>query len=179
MQKAVNHPYEDERVSILQERGLTKIENNSAFNAITEKAAKKLNIKIVVVSIVDVDSEIYISAVGESRECGPRDISFCGHALLAEDVFICENTLLDDRFKDNPYVINSPYIRFYAGMRLLDHKTGLPLGVFCVKDTRPRKFSLEELATFLEFAARVEALLQSPGCAKDAQLCINSTTSPS
>ena len=79
---------------------------------------------------------------------------------MAHDVFICEDALADDRFRDNPHVVNAPYIRFYAGMRLLDRESGLPIGVFCIRDIAPRKLETEAFGRFMEFAAQAEAMLQ-------------------
>jgi GAF domain-containing protein len=91
----------------------------------------------------------------ETKE-GSRDISFCGHALLSEFIFIIEDTKLDPRFVDNPYVTGSPFIRFYAGMRLLDYQTKQPIGVFCIKDIKPRKLSVTDIDAFIELANRAE-----------------------
>src|ERR1039458_4012305 len=39
---------------------------------------------------------------------------------------------------DNPMVTDPPYIRFYAGIALLEKDTNQAIGVFCVKDVKPR-----------------------------------------
>jgi len=62
----------------------------------------------------------------------------------------------DPRFADNPYVINPPYIRFYAGIALRDKLTKFPIGVFCIKDTKPRELSIEDVAKLISFGQRAE-----------------------
>jgi GAF domain-containing protein len=53
-------------------------------------------------------------------------------------------------------VIGFPFIRFYAGVALFDHKTHQPIGVFCVKDTKPKKLTVEEIAIIVDLAERAE-----------------------
>ena len=92
---------------------------------------------------------------------GPRNVAFCSWALLSTEIFIVEDTLEDERFKDNPYVIGSPFIRFYAGFAIKDAVSGLPVGVFCIKDIRPRKLSMDELGVLFELAKKAEVLVNS------------------
>ena len=87
---------------------------------------------------------------------GVRAASFCGHALLSKNILIIEDTLKDPRFADNPMVVGFPFIRFYAGIALYDYKTRQPVGVFCVKDTKPRKFNTKEVGIIIDLADRAE-----------------------
>ena len=70
-----------------------------------------------------------------------------------------EDTLKDERFKDNPMVVGKPYIRFYAGVALHD-QAGISIGIFCIKDTKPRSLSPGELSMLLDFAVRAEKELR-------------------
>ena len=53
-------------------------------------------------------------------------------------------------------VVGFPFIRFYAGVALFDYKTGQSVGVFCVKDTKPRKFTIEQIGIVIDLADRAE-----------------------
>lgn len=161
MEKPQKHPEEKRRLEVLKSKNILDSEPDPRFDAITRKATTLLAVPISTVSIIDEDREWFKSCVGLDQSEGPRDVSFCGHALLSGNVFICENTLEDDRFKDNPYVVGKPHIRFYAGIRLLDKKTGLPMGVFCVKDNKTRHFSIEELERFINLGKEAEELLNN------------------
>ena len=44
----------------------------------------------------------------------PRNISFRGHAILCNEIFIIADATLDERFADNPLALNEPKIRFYS-----------------------------------------------------------------
>lgn len=161
MQPPKKHKEEEKRLEVLKSKNILDSEADPRFDAITKKAATLLGAPISTVSIVDEDREWFKSCVGLDQKEGPRDVSFCGHALLSDNVFICEDTLEDERFKDNPYVVGEPYIRFYAGIRLLDKESGLPMGVFCVKDKKSRNFSIEELDRFLSLGIEAENLLNN------------------
>lgn len=160
MKTASVHPKEQERLQVLRDKKILDSDPDPRFDTITKRAVEGLGVPISTITLVDENREWYKSCIGLESQEGPREISFCGHALLEHDVLICEDTLEDERFLDNPYVIGKPHVRFYAGMRLLDRETGLPLGVFCVKDIKPRKFSVKELALFMELAAKAENLIQ-------------------
>ena len=78
--------------------------------------------------------------VGFNAEETPRNISFCTYAIEQDDVFIVENAINDDRFKDNPLVKGKPNIRFYAGQPLKS-KNGYNVGTLCVIDMKEKKLN--------------------------------------
>ena len=147
---------ETERLNIVKTLNILDTKPEERFDKITKAATEKLNVPISTITIVDEKREWFKSQQGLNMREGPRDISFCGHALLADDIFIVEDTFKDERFKNNPYVKAEPPIRFYAGVSLKHAETHLPIGVFCIKDYSPRKLSLEELDNFLELAKEAE-----------------------
>ena len=110
---------------------------------------------ISTISIIDSDREWYKSCHGIKAKEGRRDVSFCGHAMLQHEIFIVENTLNDERFKDNPMVMGPSHIRFYAGVSL-HNAGGFPIGVLCVKDVVPRRFTVSDQAILIDLAGKVE-----------------------
>ena len=75
---------------------------------------------------------------------------------MSEIMLVIPDTLADPRFFDNPMVQGEPFIRFYAGKSLYDREHNLPVGVFCIKDHKPRQMSVTDMADFLELAERAE-----------------------
>ncbi len=147
---------EEERLAAVHRMAILDTKPEERFDRLTKEAVEKLKVPISTIAILDAKREWYKSCQGLDRQESERAVSFCGHALLSKVVFIVEDTLKDPRFADNPMVIGSPFIRFYAGMVLLDYKTGQAVGVFCIKDTKPRKLSVQELGIFMDIAGRVE-----------------------
>jgi sigma-B regulation protein RsbU (phosphoserine phosphatase) len=60
----------------------------------------------------------------------------------------------DARLAQLPVVTGAPYLRFYAGMPLVDDD-GIGLGTFCLYDTVPRGLDRTQWATFAELASWV------------------------
>ena len=161
MQPAPIPKNEKERMEAVHRLAILDTKQEERFDVLTREAVTKLKIPIAMVSILDINREWYKSCVGSAKKQCDRKISFCGHALLATDIFIVGDTLKDPRFKDNPMVTGFPFVRFYAGIALHDRKTNQPIGVFCVKDTKPRIFSANYTAVLLDLAERAEKELNS------------------
>ena len=118
--------------------------------------AKRLfGVPIALVSLVDENRQWFKSCLGLSMSETSRDISFCGHAILGNDMFIIPDTLADERFADNPLVLNDPYIRFYAGCPLRA-PNGRKLGTLCIIDRQPRNFWEEDFEALKDLASMVE-----------------------
>jgi len=147
---------ERERLEALHRLAIMDTDPEKRFDDITKEAIEKLHVPISTITIVDEEREWFKSSQGMNTKEGRRSTSFCGHALLASNIFIVEDTLEDERFKDNPMVVGEPYIRFYAGISLRDYKTHLPIGVFCIKDIKPQKLTLEKINILMELAGRAE-----------------------
>jgi GAF domain-containing protein len=156
MQKAPVPVDDAQRVCAVEGLRLLDTASEERFDCITKEAIARFAVPISTITLVDKDREWFKSMQGLENREGPRDISFCGHALMSQIVMIINDTLEDERFADNPMVIGAPFIRFYAGKSLYDYKSRLPVGVFCIKDHKPRKMSIQEIGEFLELAERAE-----------------------
>lgn len=158
MQSAQIPSNEDERLRAVMELGILDTKPEERFDAITKEATEAFNVPISTITIMDADREWYKSCQGLDVREASREISFCAHAMLAKNLFIIEDTLKDERFRDNPMVTGTPHIRFYAGAALRN-KHGVIIGVFCIKDTKPRVMDAKDIALMMSFAARAEAEL--------------------
>lgn len=156
MKKAPIPKNEQQRLAVLRELGILDTVPEERFDAITREAQDYFKVPISTVTLIDKDREWFKSHPGVQEQQGPRDVSFCGHAMMADDVFVINDTKKDSRFSDNPYVINPPYIRSYAGVALRDKMTKFPVGVFCIKDTKPRTFSVEDVAKLISLGQKAE-----------------------
>src|SRR3989338_3571483 len=131
---------EQERLLSLHKLGLLDTNPEERFDRITRTATKIFHVPISTLTLVDERREWFKSCQGLPNREGSRAISFCGHALLANEIFVMPDTKKDIRFFDNPMVVGKPYIRFYAGVPIMN-ADGQRVGVFCIKDIEPRKFS--------------------------------------
>jgi len=136
------------------------------FDRLTRIATAVFKAPIALVSLVDSDRQWFKSCQGLDASETPRDISFCGHAILSDEVFYIPNALLDERFADNPLVTGAPNIRFYAGAPL-SMVSGHSVGTLCVIDNKPHQHTPEELQVLRDLADCVEQELQQQ-CFRDA-----------
>lgn len=143
------------------------------FDRLTRLAQRMFGVSIALVSLVDEDRQWFKSRAGLEASEMPRDISFCGHAILGNDIFIVPDTTKDQRFSDNPFVINDPNIRFYAGCPL-HHIDGSRLGTLCIIDTKPRILSDDDLYVLQDLAELAERELAAVQLATlDELTCIS------
>ncbi|HEY0268509.1 MAG TPA: PAS domain S-box protein, partial [Methyloradius sp.] len=129
------------------------------FDLLTQMASELLQLPIALVTIVDSHRQWFKSRVGIDATETPRDVSFCGHAILETSPMIIEDALLDDRFLDNPSVIDAPHVRFYAGFPLSSIE-GHNIGTLCVVDSKPRYLSESEQVQLSRLAKLAQIALQ-------------------
>jgi len=125
------------------------------FDRLTRLAKRLFGVPIALVSLIDTNRQWFKSCDGLSVSETSRDISFCGHAILSDDILLIPDTLLDERFSDNPLVVNDPHIRFYAGCPLRA-PNGSRLGTLCLIDRQPRTFGADELEPLRDLAQMAE-----------------------
>lgn len=130
---------EAERLASLRKMLLLSTPDEEAFDRVTRTAQRLFNVPIALVSLVDDSRQWFKSCIGlPVRETG-RDVSFCGHAIMHDEILVVENTALDPRFFDNPLVSGAPHVAFYAG-RPLHNAERHRVGTLCVIDRKPRAF---------------------------------------
>ena len=134
---------EEERIDTLHALEVLDTEPEERFDRLTRLARRLFGVPIALVSLIDEHRQWSKSAQGVERSESPREISFCGHAILGEDVLLIPDTQRDERFRDNPHVTGEPNIRFYAGCPL-KAPNGSKLGTLCIIDLEPRDFGEEE-----------------------------------
>tara|TARA_R100001143_G_C3339261_1_gene123409 strand:+ start:222 stop:1226 length:1005 start_codon:yes stop_codon:yes gene_type:complete len=145
---------EKSRLETLKSLNILDTLPEERFDRLTRMAKRLFDVPIALVSLVDDNRQWFKSCVGLSVNETSRDISFCGHAILGDEVFIIPNALGDPRFADNPLVLDEPHIRFYAGCPL--NINGHKLGTLCIIDIEPRDFEKEDIESFEDLASMVE-----------------------
>jgi GAF domain-containing protein len=136
---------ENDRLAFLHALLLLDTPPEERFDRIVAFASSEFNVPVCLISLIDARRQWFKARVGIDACETERDISFCGHALLGDEVLLVPDALLDPRFDDNPMVTGPPHIRFYAGAPLTC-KDGLALGTLCVIDTVPRTLDPVERA---------------------------------
>ena len=154
MQEPALAQNEDERLATLHSLKILDSPRDDRFDRYTRISARIFDMPVAIISLVDRDRQWFKSTEGFDAEETPRKFSFCGHAILGNDVFEVRNARRDPRFRDNPLVIDRPHIRFYAGAPL-EAPNGHKLGTLCIIDKVPRQLSDEEKSMLKNLANMV------------------------
>jgi PAS domain S-box-containing protein len=146
-----------ERVRALQALALLDSAPEERFDRITRTAARLLGVPIALVNLVDDRRQWTKSAVGsEPGTEADRRVSFCAHVVGDAAPVVVPETTTDERFHDNPMVVEDPHLRAYGGVPVRG-PSGHVLGSLCVADVAPRRFGARELAILADLAGWVEA----------------------
>ena len=150
---------EDERLAELLSYDVLDTEAEQLFDDLTTLASQICDTPIALISLIDPDRQWFKSRVGLDAEETSREIAFCSHAILQDDVFEIPNASLDPRFHDNPLVIGAPDIRFYAGAPLVS-PSGHAIGTLCTIDRKPRKLTESQKTSLQTLSKSVVAHLE-------------------
>ena len=130
------------------------------YDDLTRIASMICDTPIALISLIDNTRQFFKSRLGIDVTESPKGISFCTHAIQApREIFIIPDARIDERFSDNPLVVGSPGVVFYAGMPLVTPE-GFALGTICVIDTRPRDLTEQQKITLMSLANQVINLLE-------------------
>lgn len=144
-------PDEFERLQLLHSLQILDTPPEPIFDQITRLAAHVLDVPIALISLMDAERQWFKSCIGIDAAETPREQAFCAHTILQSEPMIVPDAKIDDRFCNNPFVTDSPNIRFYAGVPIRS-MAGLALGTLCAIDDEPRQLSPTQLAAMRDLA---------------------------
>ncbi len=150
---------ESQRLAALRQYEILDTLPEQSLDDLTLLAAHICHIPIALISLVDENRQWFKSNIGMPASETPRDISFCGHAILQPDLFIVPDAILDERFAHNPMVVGDPHVRFYAGAPLLA-PDGHAIGALCVMDRSPRQLTADQLEALRVLSRQVMSQLE-------------------
>jgi signal transduction histidine kinase len=151
---------EDLRLQSIKKLKILDTDFEERFDRISRFTKKTLKVETVLISVVGENRQWFKSSVGFEIKETPRNISFCGHAILSDKILNIPDTTKDKRFLDNPLVTNSPNIRMYAG-RPLHGPDSQRIGTLCLISYSPRVLTSEELQTLDDLGAWAELELNT------------------
>jgi len=110
------------------------------FQDLASLAASICETPVAFITLLDDEYNHFIAASGIEITIAPADTSFCRYTILQDDLMIINDTMLDDRFINNPFVCRNPAVRFYAGAAL-EANSGYKIGSLCVMDIKPKELT--------------------------------------
>lgn len=124
------------RLRELERLGVLGSSSDIHLDRLVELATLIFAVPMAAISLVTADRQWFLAQKGLNVSETARDVAFCAHAILENDVMVVPNALEDERFRSNPLVTAPPNIRFYAGAPLRS-AVGHNLGTLCVIDRQP------------------------------------------
>lgn len=150
---------EKQRLEALRNFDILDTVQEAAFDSMVHLASYICQTPIAAISLVDEQRQWFKSIQGIDASETPRDIAFCAHAILQDDIMVVPDATKDERFFDNPLVAGGPEIRFYAGVPLITTE-GYHLGTLCVIDQKPRELNQAQMNAVKVLADNVMAHLE-------------------
>jgi len=135
------------RLKALRDLMLLDTPDEPLFDLLAQKAALICQAPIALVSLIDSDRQWFKANVGLSGvQQTDRNVAFCAHAIMSNDLFVVPDATQDQHFSSNPLVTGQPNIRFYAGCPL-SLPDGSRVGTLCVIDQVARELDPEQEQT--------------------------------
>jgi GAF domain-containing protein len=150
---------EEARVAALEKYAILDTDPEAAFDDLTLLASFVCKTPIALITLIDESRQWIKSHVGISVSETSRDVAFCSQTILQKEVLVVPDALQDERFRNNPFVVSEPHIRFYAGAPLITEE-GYALGALCVIDEKPRNLAPEQEEALKSLSRLVLAQLE-------------------
>ncbi len=113
----------------------------AVFDSIVRLVANICGVPIALISLVDEERQWFKAQVGLDgvRET-QREIAFCAHTILENEVMEVKDARKEARFCYNPLVTGEPHIVYYAGAPIT-MPMGEKIGTVSIIDTKPNEIS--------------------------------------
>lgn len=160
MMHSTGQPHlESERVRELRALEIMDTAEDAAYDNLSRLASEICDAPIALISLVDSDRTWFKSSVGYPAAEVARSDSFCSKAIEKSSPLVVEDASVHPEFKDNVHVVAEGGLRAYAGIPLIT-ASGFTVGVLCVLDRTPRKFTDSQIASLMRVARQVVVLLE-------------------
>jgi GAF domain-containing protein len=148
------------RLEALRPYQLFNTMQDETFAELVRLAAKLFNVPVGIIAFVEADEVRF----GLNHGLEPtldrvnRWETLCSVAMLNQEISVFENLHEQPCDLINPTLVQQLHLGFYAGSALRT-KEGYSIGVLCVIDHKPRKFSSDEAVLLEKLAGVVMRLL--------------------
>ncbi|MDG5767604.1 GAF domain-containing sensor histidine kinase [Balneolales bacterium ANBcel1] len=151
------------------------VERNEALEKLARLASEFFEIPIVLVNLIDEETQYQQACHAFEARTTARSESFCQFTIMSDDVFEVRDARKDPLFRNNPNVTGGMQLRFYAGAPL---KTpdGHNIGSLCLIDRKPNALTpsdkqalrtlADEVVSRMELT-RLNRVLEEESRAKD------------
>lgn len=151
---------EPARLAALHAYEILDTPQEKAFDDIAFLASHICGTPISLITLIDADRQWFKAHHGIDATGSSRDVAFCSHAILEpKELLEVPDATADERFDTNPFVVEEPKIRFYAGVPLVS-PDGHALGTLCTLDRQPRHLDEAQRRALRALANEVTSQLE-------------------
>lgn len=154
---------ETARQRAVDELQLRLLQGSPALARITAHARAVFGAQSAYVTVIDRDVQWFASGADDDPQLATeRASAFCDHTIRRAEPMIVADATKDPRFANNPFVVPSGGVRFYAGFPI-ESADGHRIGALCVTDPSPRTGddvsprALRDLALLVQRELRVHS----------------------
>lgn len=151
---------ERERQACLRRIGILNEGPDQRYTELVETVAQHFRVPMAFFSIIDGNRQVFRSSLGIAISESSRSHAFCRRTILGKGVFTVRDACKDPDFKDNPFVVSEPFIRFYAGAPVLIDGTHA-IGALCLADHFPRAIEPDTARTLEHFSFILACMIET------------------
>lgn len=151
-------PNENERLEELFSLDILDTPEEDEYNNLVDLAAFVTGCPASFISFIDKERQWFKARNGVTGKETSREVAICSHTIVNGDIMIIEDTSVDVRFNQNPFLLEGG-IRFYAGVPIYS-PSGQAMGTICAIDKTPRTLSEQQRAALNAIAAQASKLLE-------------------
>jgi GAF domain-containing protein len=151
------------RLAALERLDVLNSQPGAGFSRYTELAAEVLKAPVALVSLVESDRQVLLSAAAEhepwtSLDQTPLSHSFCQHAVTSGEPLVIPDARESPLVSGNPSVAEFDVIA-YAGAPIIT-RDEQALGTLCVIDHEPREWTSDQVRFLADLAAAVASEIE-------------------
>ncbi|MHB1172927.1 MAG: GAF domain-containing protein [Lacisediminihabitans sp.] len=143
----------------VDELGILNTDPEDRFDRIVTLAQSLFGTRSAAFTVIDRDRQWNKASVGLAPKETPRNGSFTSATVQGQGAMVVPDALADERFRDNPFVLGEPRIRFYAGFPV-ESPSGERIGALSVFDPEPRPADEVDRVLLRELALMVQSELR-------------------
>ncbi len=151
---------DDQRDLAVRQSGVLKRIRDPELASVVAFTAAQYRSSLAGLSIIMGRRQILLGAVGTDIQETSIEDSFCAVTIQRPgEPLIVPDATADGRFADFRTVTGQPYVRFYAGVSIVD-RNGYALGALCIADPTPRTDPFDPTVLLIR-AREIERLVRS------------------
>ena len=150
---------ESERINVISKLLNADITSKNELQEMVELASYICQTSMAMINLIDHQTQHIRFKVGIKLSQLQKEDTFCQYIKNEDDLLVIPDALKDQRFYDNILVVNSPFVRFYAGLSLVT-LDGLTIGSLCVLGNRAKELTASQKQRLKVLSRRIVEIIE-------------------